>query len=338
MLVGLGALLLLSHGLAFLFACLVGGVLALAQVRSFKGMMLAGLPYVVLGAACLGFLIAGRGDAAPAGLVLNDMGPNLLRRVPETLAYAAGSFDTSILSLTLTSGMLLAPFLLGLAPRRAAVLPLAVLGAVLLAVPHKALDTAFLWERFSLYVLPFYALLFAAPGVATEGQQARRAAGAAVLVLACWATLGLQAAHVWGFGRESAELETVLAAAEPRRRAVSIILRRDSPAAANDHAYLYQPSWYQADKGGLVDFNFALFHPQVVRFAKGHEPKAGIGFAWQREAFDWDKHGGRIYDYFFIRHSAAGPPRRFTDSAPCEMSLVKAAGSWSLYRRGRCRG
>jgi len=30
--------------------------------------------------------------------------------------------------------------------------------------------------------------------------------------------------------------------------------------------FLYFPNWYQAEKHGWVDFNFASFHPQIVRF------------------------------------------------------------------------
>ena len=45
------------------------------------------------------------------------------------------------------------------------------------------------------------------------------------------------------------------------------MLSRDNKIGMTTYMeFLYFANWYQAEKRGWVDFNFASFHPQIVRF------------------------------------------------------------------------
>jgi hypothetical protein len=82
-----------------------------------------------------------------------------------------------------------------------------------------------------------------------------------------------------------------------------------------------------------VDFNFATFLPEVVRFRPGKGPPLPTDVA----TFDWNAVNAAAYRYFFVRHSAALPPHLF-DNDQCTVSLVREAGPWMLFERGACGG
>jgi hypothetical protein len=334
-LVLLGIVLLFSHGLAFLFACAVGGALVLAEARSLRHLAATIVPFLMLGAILLVFMLVSQSvhDAAGADRIVYLHNP--IQRVVNTLLYAQG-YGIGWLFLPLTAVMMLAVRELNLVFRWRAAVPLAVLTIIVLLVPHHAMKTDFLYERFALFLLPFFALAFSRPHPKDEPGRGHLWAGLVMLVVTCWISLGLDAARAIAFARESADFGRVLAAAEPRKRALSIILDAASPAASHPNLYVHHAAWYQADKSGLVDFNFAVYHPQVVRYRADRAPPIHPGFEWQRPPFDWHRHNGRDYDYYFVRHGARKPPPALLANPDCRIETVANSGAWTLYRRGRC--
>ena len=101
------------------------------------------------------------------------------------------------------------------------------------------------------------------------------------------------------------------------------------------HVYMHYPLWYQAEKHGLVDSNFALLLPQVVRFKSKFMTAARMDFDWYPDKFNWVKHQGYLYRYFFVRNSKPLPVS-FFDNQQCKVNLVKSAGSWQLYESTDC--
>lgn len=76
-----------------------------------------------------------------------------------------------------------------------------------------------------------------------------------------WMVLGIQSYKTWRFGQESKDSEPVLAAMQPGQRALSLPFAAKSQAAGNPFAYMHYAAWYQSEKHGLVDFNFAWSPP-----------------------------------------------------------------------------
>lgn len=321
LLVAAGIVLFYSHGLAFVFAGAVGAAFLLLKRRTVRAALVAVVPYVVLGLLTIAYLLwryvhPGIAIAPPAA----PDWPGPLHGLAYLLFFPMGSHRMDPTLAPLVALFLFGPVLMGARIDRrnkAAVVPLVVLLLWLLAMPETFGDTYFAVSRFAVFFLPFYALLFAAPPSPSNGPRAI-VAGYAMAAL-CWGFIAIQTHRLVEFERESADFEEVLAAAEPGYRASQSIGDMVSPAAVTPMAYASFPLWYQVEKGGLVDFNFALYTTQVVRF---RDPQA-------ESAPPFDS-----YRYFFIRSAGAGkvsvPP------GACAPVLRRQAGEWWLFEKTVC--
>jgi hypothetical protein len=182
-------------------------------------------------------------------------------------------------SVPIALAMLAAPWLLGLRIDRSRPerwIPFAVTLAVLMFAPSFANKTAFLHHRFGLYLLPTYCWMFArrAPG---EGVFPR--AVLAGMALLSSAVLLMHARYAWQFAREAEPLDAAMRTLEPGKRVVNLVFNPWSIAAGYKPVYYHYAAWYQAEEGGLTDFNFAYFHPQVVRFRPEQMPHIGYAKA-----------------------------------------------------------
>ena len=332
----LGALLLFCHGLMFVALLPIGASLAAWPRRRGGWRSLAGalVPFLLLGTVCLAFRLL---SAQAEGAMRFDkvlLGSDLWLKPMAALLFVTDvNFAKAGLGLPATLVLILAPPLLGARLNRGvALVPFVGLSIVILALPSYAFQTALLFQRFAVFLLPFYALMFRPPAPSA----APRPAWFAMLpALACWIVLGVQADRIRGFAAETQPFETVLAAAEPGRRALSLVFDPASPAAANGTAFLHLPLWYQAEKGGFVDFNFAAFHPQVVRFKSGRQPDFTEVLGWHPDRFDGSVEHTRLFDYIFVRGTPAETARVIAVSA-CPLTVRAADGPWTLLERGPC--
>ena len=332
--VGLGCALLFSHGLMFLFAGAVGGLLLLTHAKSVRDFAKATLPYAVLAVACGAFFVVTRSaDEAALDAGINWYAYPLERFVGLLLHVQSAASDRHAF---LTAALLAAPILLGVRLRRLAAVPLVLVVFIQMFVPATILATDHVSDRFALFTLVFFAMACAADPQAQASPVSKLAAAA--LVVACWSSIAIQAHRAVAFNRENVDFERVLAAAEPRKRALSIPFEPESPAADNPRLAIYQPSWYQVEKGGLVDFNFAYFPPQIVRFRAGLTPRTGFGFAPSQSLRpDSVIEHLHLFDYIFLREREDRPPPAFLGVQKCALTLVHASGPWSLYARGACK-
>jgi hypothetical protein len=256
-------------------------------------------------------------------------------RLPDLAATAiAGDYRVSVPAALILA---VAPWTLGLRVdwRRAERwIPFAVTTAILLLLPFLALRIAFIHNRYGLFLLASYAWMFTAP---VEASRAGRGTGRLVLPLVvsiCCGLLALHAAQAWRFARETAAVDALIARLEPGRRGLGMVFEPYSPAAGYSAAYYHYPVWYEVERGGLVEFNFAWFYVQVARFRPERMPP--IDYAFDPRRFDWARHGGARFDYFFVRRTGGAPPGLF-DGATCDVALVDSAPPWFVYRRGACR-
>lgn len=333
--VALGLACLFAHALVFLMAGFLGGLLALLALarRRYAGTVLTLGPWLLLGLAFVLLRLATMGDAG--AFQLGDInGPPVLDRPRLMLGYVTEVDGAGTVwprpALLL---MLLAPVALRLRfNRQDGVWLFGGLVALLLCLPFYAFETAGLVNRFALFLPPFSALAFAR-GERPTG----RGGGAVVVVLigCCWSLVGLAWSRTLAFGPEAAAFETVLAAAAPGQRALALVADPGSPAAANPQAYRHWPSWYGADKHGFVDFNFAAFPPQVVRFRPGQRPAVDAGIGWDPARYDWAAPEARLYRYVVLRGDDAftAAMRR---ASPCRLDVAATAGPWTLLERTGC--
>ena len=84
----------------------------------------------------------------------------------------------------------------------------------------------------------------------------------------------------------------------------------------------------------MVDFNFAWFPPQIVRFRPQHLPAWLPGLEWKPDRFNWTLHRGADYRYFFVRSFAPLPPDLFRD-AECPPVPIWSADGWTTWADDR---
>jgi hypothetical protein len=199
--------------------------------------------------------------------------------------------------------------------------------------------TAYVYQRFALYFLPAYALIFMAATLRPEaGTQVpangRRGGWSMAALIACvWVTFACHSLEMRNFANEAKDFETVMASMEPKQRVLALTFDSRSEEANLDLPYRHYATWYQSEKQGLVDFNFAWFPPQVVRFRPDKLPKVMEGLKGQN--FTVQRYPLEPYRYIVTRHTSSLPANLFK-GADCVPRMVMKQGTWTLFERKDC--
>jgi hypothetical protein len=325
--VGVAALTLLaffSHIIAMGFACLCAlCYIAGARYSDFRGVMVRWLPYTApLPLIALWFTRSSEGiegfEDAPYvyGLVS--------ARLPLIVSQTAGFDHVSVFGVVMTAAVLALPALSGarLCRRPERWLPFAVGLAVYFAFPSFAYRTGFVYERLAVFLVPLWLMMWDA----RDGGRGR-GEWLAMFLVVVW--VGLNTARFAGFAHETRAFDAVLERMEPGKRVAAFVVDNGSRHFANP-VYLHFVSWYQAVKGGIVDFNFADFQ-SVVQRPDTAAPRVDETVAWAPWLFDWQAHGGSRYDYFLVRAGANFAPLIFKDRLN-SVELIAQTDLWWLYR------
>ncbi|MDR5878722.1 hypothetical protein [Caballeronia sp. LZ032] len=341
-----GVALFFCHGLVFLFACGIGAGFALVKPRQIRGKLLALAAFVPLGLLCIVYTLWSHASDPVLGHTIDNVA-----KVDWGWSDTGGKrlllFPMMVWGLTKWSAVYLPLFvLMGIAPwlwrdrinpDRAVLVPMIVMGFIWLAVPNLALGTAYLYQRFALFLLPVYALMFVAPKPVAGVKRDRRGFVMQVVIIAgCWIFLANQAVRLHRFAVEIAPLEQLLSRTEPNQRALNLVMDGASDAYWSPFAYQHQALWYQAEKHGFVDPNFAQFLPQIVRFRPAQLPVHASQLDRFPGSFDWKQDNGRLYRYIFVR-SAEPLPADYFANGECDVALLAREGKWALYERHACR-
>lgn len=331
--------LFFSHGLIFLFCNVIGGTFVLLRQRRLARLLAASLPYVGAGlCVVLYLLIRLRAETSAVGEVSNVEWYWDITRLYFPLfaiAWPISFTAADMAQLPLLLLMIAAPFVLHarLARDPAAFVPLAAVLLVWAAVPNLALNVWLIYQRFAVFLLPFYALIFRPP--AQTGRGVLRLLWLPVL---CWSFLALHTERVRAFVSESVAFEEVLAAMKPGHRALFLMFDPSSQASRHAFAYFNFPVWYQVEKDGFVDYNAAGALPPIVRYRPDRIPAGFAGPVWvwrHPRFFDWAKDQAEIYRYFVVRSSEPLPTGLFP-AGRCAPVLVKSASDWSLFENVNC--
>lgn len=343
-----GIVLLASHGLVFLYA--VGAGFGMHLLRNLewrnidvRKIVTSAWPFILLIFLCgIYFLVNQKFSAdMPTNLNTDIKWDYNLMRIGKAIVYMVAPFSTvgaTLLSAAVAMIMLAVPWLLGLRinwRNPAALVPFGLALFIMAFVPNYAFSTGLLYQRFALFLLPAYAWLFLAAATSTPTRQRWNRLLVVVLIAATWALMAQHTVRSLRFDKETADIDNMIAQLEPSQRALMMIFDPTSPADGDFKVYVHYPAWYQAERGGLVDFNFAWFPPQVVRYRADRLPAVQPGFEWNVDTFSWVEHRGDDYRYFFVRHNAALPATLF-EGAPCPPQRIMQQGKWSIFERSSC--
>jgi hypothetical protein len=321
--------LFFCHIIVLGFASLVAfGYVAGKQYRNPKALVLQSLPF----AAVLPLLVTwfiftiGRETSVQEGITVYGF---VQERFQQLLVQPAGHESARpFLTPLITGAVFLLPLLAGCSfsrkPERW--LPFVLGFAVFMLAPRYVFTTAYFFHRLGLFLVPLWLMLWDPP----QGRE-RRLDWLAIGIVLLWTftTIGRFAA----FASETTSFRSVLAHVEPNRRVGSMVFENASPYFELP-IYMHFPAWYAATGRGIVDFNFADFISQLVRYRKDAGARMTDELGWYPTLFNWDRHGGERYDYFIVKS-------RFDVSGPIfkehlgSVELVTHSGWWWLYRNLR---
>jgi hypothetical protein len=341
-----GLILLMSHGLVFIFAWCVGLGFVIARMPKFQPFLTGIIPFAILATACAGLILIFNHAFVNSSVSIQPtiMGWGL-SRFPKALIFIVGdqSWKSSLIFAPAVITLVCAPWMLGLAidfRNSPSWMTFMIVVLVLVYVPSSLFGSgSSLYHRFALFLPPAYAWMFTIRRRPNDKTLMGSSLGASIalplLVATCWFALGINTVRALQFGYESADFDTALSAVEPNQRALALVFDKDSKADNNEVIYLHFPLWYQADKHGLVDFNFAWFPQLIVLFRPEKVPAIDPEVSLNPETFDWLKNRGGDYRYFFVRDST-GMSANLFHGADCPPVTLVTKGSWTVFERRAC--
>jgi hypothetical protein len=324
------AIAVFAHLLFFCHVIVLGtaslaalGYVAGATYRDPKTLALRCLPYTTpLPLIAVWFAATYRAETS----VQNDpiVYGGIDERFYQLLVQPAGQDRISLVTLLVTVAVVMLPALAGSTfsrkPERW--LPGALMLLAFVLMPHYVMSTAYVFQRLGLFLVPLWLMAWDPPGALR-----RRVEGLAIaaVLLVSFTNIG----RFVGFARETESFRDVLAAVPPRHTIASMVYDPYSEFFTLP-VYLHFPVWYQANASGIVDFNFANFFSQMVRYRR-HASGMTDDLTWTPTEFDWKTNGGERYDYFIVKSSSDVSPDIFKEQRD-SVELVTRSGWWWLYR------
>jgi hypothetical protein len=321
-------LLFFSHLLVLIFFGGMAGLLALLESGKWRRRLIAISPLAsVLPVALAWGVSALRHETQARWTTIWALG---LERAPAIFWFMLGeSGQNPLIDAALLGAMLFAlPLLAGgrVSSRPQRYLPLLICLLVVLFAPYNGFGGFFIHQRFAMLLVPLFLLALDLPILGAERTVVK---GAAVFLGAAWVTV--IALRCLALENEARDFGPVLNRMEPGKRVLSLVLDPWSTIGM-EPTYLHYPVWYQALKGGVVDFNFAQNYNEPVRYRSDRRPPANHSFVWSPEEFDWDTHLGAQYDYFVVRFGPTASETPPTLSSG-HVRLIMRSGVWSLFER-----
>lgn len=198
---------------------------------------------------------------------------------------------------------------------------------LMLVGPNFLFGTFFVYNRFTHIGLPLFLLAFTSNK--TEIHEQTKIKYVNLLVVSISLILfGYHSAKMSAYSNESLSFQKIVDYIPPDKRILSLVFTRNSDFYAAP-VYLHYPVWYQAEKRGVVDFNFAYFFPQVIRYKEEMRPPSDPNFVWFPHMFDWDNFEKFQYSYFIVKHPDDLSQKLFPRN---EAELVEKSGDWRLYK------
>ena len=327
LLLALSQVIFLTHPLAFGWAGLVAALLVAARAGGWRQTIVRWWPLLAALVLPIAWILS-------TALLDDHVEVSLPRanyswtRLPHLAALVVG-LPINELSLALSLMVLIAPWLAGaqLARRFARWIPCLVALALFFGMPSAILSSGYLHQRFAAFVLP--TLLFALD----PKPQASRRRWLRTCIFLSPTALWLALIHVQFLGAraETGAFGDLLDVMEPGKKVLYLPVEPKGSYLPYP-SYLHFGSWYQVERGGLVEFSFAGNFPNRFRYLPEREPALPHGFEFRPWTFDWQANDGARWDYFLVR-SSRDPARLFLKARAPVVPVEKATGGWWLYAR-----
>lgn len=333
----LGLILFSSHILVFIFFCLISYIQSILILKTSKKINIKKIltfttPYFIYLAITIKYILitdplSNLYSYGENYFIYSSGGNRILEYITypwsgNTQANEYNKIITYLLAIT-------SPFIIGLKPSKdlKKYTPLIVCTILWFTLPHFISNTFLIYQRYSIFTFIFYLLIFE-----KNHKQETSSSKDAFLVITTLLLLYNPAANLFFFSKDTNDFKKTLDLTSTGKRALSLVFSPGSLTVKNPVVYIHFPLWYQAEKSGLVDFNFAWFNPQIVRYKPEKVPEVRPSFEWTPGEYQRIKKC-EIYDYMFVRSLVPIEEKKIT-IASCRYTLKNPQfGSWYLYEK-----
>lgn len=313
--------LFFSHVLVLFFFGGLAGVLILLRSKTLRQVILGVLPLISVAPLGLAWGLGILSNSQVQSPTLWEWGWHRLPQAAELLLGAPSTINFIFLLAVIFLLPLAAGARFSRMPERW--VPLLFCLAIVAFGPNLLAGTYFVYHRFALFLVPLYLLALDAPRA--ESRTGTLAAVAVIILGVAW-TAG-SCVRMKLYDRESSDFSRIVESIPPDKRVLSLVFERSSRYSIAP-VYLHYPAWYQAARGGVMDFSFASFVGMPVQYKDEYRPLADSNFVWHPQRFNWDEYGN--YDYLLLRvaaQQAQGP----LNLENCRAALSARSGTWWLY-------
>jgi len=327
-LIALGSVaLFLAHGLVF--AVCAGGSALFIAISTFRreglrAALRALAPLSLAPLLSVAWAVVAHGQARAASIpVVYEYSARRLIQLP---ALTVGLMQDRI-ALAIGSILLFLMVAGGLRPMwtAARLAPFVFWLALYVALPRDVFDFSLLYPRLAVFAMP---LLLIASTPRKPWLRPRLLHLALATTVLAW--LGLIGLRFHLFDQEARNFDPLLARMDPGKRVRGLIFERATPEFVESSPFLHFPAWYQALKGGHMDFTFGATKTALIRYRPGKSPFTNTDGPFWPHRFDPDT--ATDYDYFVV-HSPHPVGHAMLSRVAVPIAFVGRSGDWWLYRR-----
>lgn len=329
-LLGLGVLTFFSHILSFLFFVLLSFIhlLFMRGKLSYKYIS----PFLIF-SILLGVYLSFPDKLGNQYSYGENKWNSLLTKSIELLSTSFTLFTyTPLIYFSISSIFLVLPFFMGYRLSRTTerYIPLFVFLICWLSLPLLFNNIYFIYNRYSLIFFGFYYLIFEKIGVA-DRKNLILSFKVLFSFLIGFLLLKNQL-NVLAMNQETKSFSKFIAQLPESKRVASLPFNNSSKRIDSYYTFVHFPLWYQAQKKGWVDYNFAWASPQIVRFKPNATPELGPGSEWDLSSF-LHLQDCNYYDLLIVRHPDKLWVDNFISKAHCGASFKYAynEGEWIAY-------
>jgi hypothetical protein len=197
-----------------------------------------------------------------------------------------------------------------------------------LFLPNVSRFVFVIQERFVLFFIPAYILCF------TRGNMPLHSVsrlGATFFIVLIVSLMYHPLRDLYLFKSEAASFSSLLQDLPESKRALMVVRARESKHVKVPFVYIHFPLWYQALKGGWVEYNTAWAYVAPVRYLPDKVPEVQI---WDDWALDLGKlRHCEIYDLIFVRIYDELNDDAFSET-PCQgYRILARRDEWYVFQK-----
>lgn len=322
----LGIILYFSHMLSYLFFCFLSFLYVLFSINKVSDFLKISMVYLFYLFLLIFYFVQGDSLSGMYGYGMSVDFQGLGEKLIYLLAYPFSMSGDIYVFVGLF--FLVFPFLANykLTKDKRRYIPLIVCSVCWFALPHFLYNTYFIYERYSILFFGFYYLIFD-----SQNKYAYAIYMKFLFVLIVLYCLILDYKNIIFAKKETQNFEKILLEMKPEKKLLTLIFEPTGYTLTTPFTYVHFGSWYQAQKNGWSDFNFAWFHPQIVRYKPETAPKEiKPGFEWEpAKAID----SCQEYDLILIRVYNPAIKNYMADNNCSDYILQSQQGEWYLYEK-----